>query len=361
MFQNLRNQIGFLPTCMISNLINQNRQTWLWLVRCLIRLSLQKMNVSRSMACSQKNKESDNVGKTDKHILNESKEEMPKLSRTNSMNPNFRIKNHVQNKLETIVETNLPYFAHINRACICGICICGKCKCRAPNRLKIDLKHGPNCSDYKTNYMGRHGCPAHSLKQNEPFFQHNNQDMMTIYKYDYDKPNSKNFGVCSGQIFEPRHHPDKELNSIKAPFSKTSAYQENYLNFENTGPKLSFRPSQISTIDGRLPFYCQVSNKEYGNFDPSLISPLEDGKKYSQSQYKNPIAADVFLKEVSSMKECFQPYPNHERVKQWKPKVELENDKLPSFKNQFKTSSSQYDGLQNRICPARIILNKLRG
>lgn len=360
MCPNPRSRIGRPPICTTSTTANQTSPTPVWLVRCLIRLSLQKINVKHTLACPQA-QVTKNVENTEPTTVDQPKEEIPRLSRNNSLKPNFRIRNHVQNKLETIVENNVPYFAHINRACICGICICGKCKCHAPTRLKIDLKHAPDCSDYKANFIGRHGCPAHNLKQHDPFYQHNNQSMLTIYKHDYEKPDSKNFGVCSGPIFEPRHHPDKELNSIKAPFSKTSVYQENYLNFQNSGPKISFRPSKISTIDGRLPFYSQVTNKEYGNFDPSLISPLEDGKKYSQSQYKNPIAADVRLNEISSMKDFFQPYPDHEKVKQFRPKVELENDKLPSFKNQFKTSSSQYDGLQNRICPARIILNKLRG
>ena len=272
----------------------------------------------------------------------------------------FRIKNQVQMKLEDIIGKNIPYFAHKNRACVCGICTCGKCKCNAPNNIQLSLSQVPACSDYKSNFLAKPRCPARSLKQNEPLFRHQTQNMLTIYKQDFLNPDQNSFKVCSSQIFENKQNVDKELASIKSPFPKISNYGENYLDFKNRQLKVSFRPSKVSNIDRRLPFYAKVSNKEYGNFTSDSIIPNEDGRKYAQSQYKNPIATETMLKEGSSTKDCYQPFLDLEKSKPILPRNEIYTSRLPTFKNQFKNSSSCYDGSQNSKCPGRVVLNGLR-
>lgn len=183
--------------------------------------------------------------------------------------------------------------------------------------------------------------------------------MRTIYRNDFENPNRVNFNVCETAIFEPRHIVDQELAVVKAPFTNLSVYRENHLRFQNHFPIGGFRPSQVPTIDRRLPFYSQVSNKDYGNYQKQEVDPLEDGRRFAKSQFQNPIATEVFLENVSTSKEAFQAYLNSDKVKTHWPVEELGTCKLPAFKNQFKNSSSDYSGFQNKVCPAQRALKNV--
>lgn len=263
--------------------------------------------------------------------------------------------------METIISKNGPYFAHINRKCICGICVCGKCLCKAPKTLEIPFSVLKQCSEYQSNFQSNSlRSQSIDFKPREPLFQHGLLNQKTIYNCDFNNPNIENFKICQNAIFSPRHLVDPELDQAKAPFTKNSLYQENYLNFGTVMAGFMFKPSKVSTIDHRLPFYSQAVNKEYGNFKKEDICPLINGKAFGKSQFKNPISTEVVFKEISNMKECFVPYPNYERVHLRMPKQELESDKLPPFVNKFKSSTNEFSGVQNKICPARIVLNKIR-
>lgn len=264
-----------------------------------------------------------------------------------------------QRNLEGIISQNTSYFAHIQRACVCGICICGRCRCNAPKNLRISLNEGCLCSDYRTNFPGVTGVPPQNFKQKEPLFQHKGGDMRTIYKNDYVGHDSGTFKALQTEVFVPCNTTDPSLDSAKSPFAKNSVYGENYIDFKVALPHLMFRPSQVPTTDSRLPFIGHATNKEYGKFSPNEVATLEDGRRFAQSQFKNPITPDVQLPETTNSREAFQPYRNYDPVKLYRPEGEITVDKLPAFKNQFKTSGSTHDGEQNLICPARVILNRL--
>lgn len=271
--------------------------------------------------------------------------------------------NDTQRNLDKIISQNLPYFAHIQRTCLCGICTCGKCSCNAPKKLGFGLNTGCNCSDYKANFTGA-GMeqPSHSFKQREPLFQPLGNSSNTIYKNDYVKPDPGAFSAFQKDICVPNHTKHNELSNSDAPNPKLSIYGENYINFKVTLPDQMFRPSQVPTTDSRLPFIGHPGNRDYGRFRSQDVAPLEDGKRFSVSQYKNPIAADVQLPQMahSHSRDSYQPYKMFEPVRLRRPGNEIEVDNLPAFQNQFKTFGSAIEGKQNRPCPARAILNRHR-
>jgi hypothetical protein len=268
-----------------------------------------------------------------------------------------------QRNLDKIVTQNVPYFAHLQHACICGICVCGKCRCNAPKNLSIVLNSGCNCTNYKSNYTGATmQQPNSSFKQQEPLFQPIGNSTNTIYKNDFVKPDAGAFAAFQKDICVPNHTKHSEMSNQDAPNPKKSVYGENYIDFKVGMPHLMFRPSQVPTTDSRLPFIGHASNKEYGRFRSQDIPPLEDGKRFSVSQYKNPINTEVHLPQMghSHSREAYQPYKQFEPVRLRRPDNEIEMENLPAFQNQFKTSGSNHNGKQNRICPARVILNRMR-
>ena len=247
---------------------------------------------------------------------------------------NFRIRTNIPHAIEEIIKRS------------------------AMGKLRLSSKDNKLTSTYKDNFSKKEGQRSESLKQKEPFYQQKGQNMSTVYNEDYHNPDLSRFNVCRGSIFVPRHTPDPQLENVKPPFQKSSSYAENFLNFGTSLPNFSFRPSKISTIDNRLPFYIYYGNREYGNFNPSDLPIKDDPKKYAISQYKNPIASDVALKGESNMKESYQAYPGHQHSRSYQPKEEWQNYKLPAFKNQFQTSSSHFKGLQSKNCASRLILRR---
>lgn len=265
--------------------------------------------------------------------------------------------NSTQRNLESIIGQNTPYFAHLQRACVCGLCTCGRCKCNAPKNLRIQMNDSCLCSDYQASFPGVSGVVRpQNFKQKEPLFQHRGGDMLTIYKHDYNGPNGAAFRALQEQTFVPSHETGK--SDAGAPFGKNTTYGDNHIDFKVALPHLMFRPSQVPTTDPRLPFFGQVTNKVYGNFKPEDLIPTEDGRNFGQSQYKNPIAAGVQLPEWTNHREAYQPYGKVDPVRLYNPVGELELDNLPAFKNQFKSSASNHNGEQNPVCPARVILNQ---
>ncbi len=283
---------------------------------------------------------------------------LPKIS-TVKLNTDPNNLNSTQKNLEAIITQNIPYFAHIQRVCVCGLCTCGHCRCNAPKNLKITLNDSCMCSDYRANFPGAVGKPPANLKQKEPLYQHKDGNMATIYKHDFIRPDPRNFKMFQESVFIPSHVKNGDENSL-APFSKNSNYRENYINYNVNLPHVMFRPSQVSTTDPRLPFFGQVTNKEYGKFDPKDVEQLIDGKKFAQSQYKNPINAEVAIGDRTCHQEAYQPYKDFEAMKRYSPVDELPVELEPAFKNQFKSSTSSHDGTQNKVCPASVILKKMK-
>lgn len=283
---------------------------------------------------------------------------LPKIASVKQISESTSL-NTTQKNLESIIAQNIPYFAHIQRVCACGLCTCGHCRCNAPKNLKISLNDSCMCSDYRANYPGAVGKPPANLKQKEPLYQHKDGAMATIYKHDFIRPNSKNFKTLQEHVFIPSHIKNVDENSF-APFCKNSNYRENFINYNVNLPNVMFRPSQVSTTDPRLPFFGQVTNKEYGKFDPKDVEQLIDGKKFAQSQYKNPINAEVEIADRTCNQDAYQPYKNFEAMKRYSPVDELPVEVQPAFRNQFKSSTSSHDGTQNKVCPASVILKKIK-
>ena len=204
----------------------------------------------------------------------------------------------------------------------------------------------PKSSEYRDHFVGKELCPNRDIKPLEPFFQPNHDKMSTIYRSDFINPNLDRFVFCSSIAEPSKQKESMNPSQISTPLIQTTTYQRNFLDYKNAMPPSSIMPSQISDIDRRLPFYCQSSNREYGNFDAKQVFPNIDGRKFKYND-KNLIAADMHIKVSPSTREFYQPFPNYEKNKAFLPKAEIIVEKLPSFKNQFKTSSKIHDG----ICP----------
>lgn len=268
--------------------------------------------------------------------------------------------NETQRKLNRIISQNGAYFAHLQRSCVCGICTCGKCRCNAPKSLTIEL-NGCNCSSYKATFTGAQmRQPNQSFKQREPMFQPVGNSSCTTYKNDYLQPDGATFKALQKEVFVPTQTKHSELTTEGAPDPKQSTYGENYIDFKVVLPRLVFRPSQVPTTDCRLPFIGHATNKEYGRFRSQDVIPMEDGRRFSVSQFKNPINVDVRLPgmNLSHSREVFQPFRKFEPVRMVCPVNELGPDALSGFKNQFKTSASLHKGRQNVVCPASVILRR---
>lgn len=204
--------------------------------------------------------------------------------------------------------------------------------------------------------------PNQSFKQKEPMFQPVGNSSSTIYKNDYLRPDGAAFASLQREVFVPTQSKHSELSTEGAPNPKQSTYGENYIDFKVVLPRLVFRPSQVPTTDCRLPFIGHATNKEYGRFKSQDVFPMEDGRRFSVSQFKNPINVDVRLPgmNLSHSREVFQPFKQFEPVRMVCPASELGPDTFQGFKNQFKTSASIHEGRQNAVCPASVVLRRAK-
>ena len=243
------------------------------------------------------------------------------------------------------------------------LCARSVCKSLIPNQTKscsFSIKPVKKTTEYMDNFVKKQFTPTESIRAPEPCFHPTHDEMTTIYRADYVIPKTDRFHLLSSQIVEPKHKSGIVPAEIKAPASKISSYRENYLDFKNIISVSSIRPSQISDIDSRLPFYCQSTNREYGNFTRKQVLPNIDGRLFKQQQYKNPIASDVAFKVSPCTREFFQPYTDFERTQVVLPRPENIMDKLPSFKNQFMTSSNIHDGKFQNLVPCKRFMDNIR-
>jgi hypothetical protein len=274
---------------------------------------------------------------------------------SNKLNRSLKDRNYHDKKLDSIVNENTAYFAHLVGKCLCGTCSCGHCKCDHPKALNLNIQQHNKDSTYTHDYVTYKNCNKRKLKRQHTEQLRNPEQFHgnSTYKADYVPLDPNTINKSQKVEFVRNEGIDDCMDKLRAPFPLSSVYTKNFLNWKDSVKVLRFG-KDISQSHIKLPFHGKSSNQVYGNFGPGDLLEQVNKENFGKPQFKNPLGPSIMIKKQSASRNAFKPLNGVQKPKKYSDNKERELK--VNANGHFKTSSEALNGQRPSPCPSKQIV-----